>query len=31
VPALFCRRAFARFSETPAIRNSFLLDILRDI
>jgi len=26
-----CRRAFARFKEIMAVRNSFLLDILRDL
>src|SRR5204863_10175026 len=30
VPALVCRRAFARFKENMAVRTLFLLGILRD-
>ena len=31
VPALVCRRAFARFKENMAVRTLFLLDVLRDL
>jgi hypothetical protein len=30
VPALVCRRAFARFKENMAVRTLSLLDVLRD-